>query len=76
MQPTPKILITGASGFIGSFLVEEAVKRGFDTYAAIRSTSSRAYLQDPRIHLVELNMAHPDLLEQQLKEQRRKQGRR
>lgn len=74
MQPTPKILITGASGFIGSFLVEEAVKRGFDTYAAIRSTSSRAYLQDPRIHLVELNMAHPDLLEQQLKEQAQQHG--
>ena len=74
MQPTAKILITGASGFIGSFLVEEAVKRGFDTYAAIRATSSRAYLQDPRIHLVELDMAHPERLEQQLLAQAEQNG--
>lgn len=75
MQPTPSILITGASGFIGSFLVEEAVKRGFETYAAIRSTSSRAYLKDPRIHLVELDMAHPARLEQQLLAQAGQNGR-
>lgn len=74
MQPTAKILITGASGFIGSFLVEEAVKRGFDTYAAIRATSSQAYLQDPRIHLVELDMAHPERLEQQLLAQAEQNG--
>ena len=74
MQPSPKILITGASGFIGSFLVEEALNRGFSTYAAIRSTSSKAYLKDPRIHLVELNMAHPERLEQQLREQAERNG--
>jgi nucleoside-diphosphate-sugar epimerase len=38
-----KILITGASGFIGSFLVEEALKRGFETYAGIRKSSSKQY---------------------------------
>ncbi len=74
MQPSPKILITGASGFIGSFLVEEALNRGFSTYAAIRSTSSKAYLKDPRIHLVELDMAHPERLEQQLREQAERNG--
>lgn len=74
MQPTRKILITGASGFIGSFLVEEALRRGFETYAAIRATSSRAYLQDPRIHLVELDMGHPERLEQQLLKQAEQNG--
>ena len=42
----PKILITGASGFIGSFIVEEALHRGFDTWAAVRKSSSKAFLQD------------------------------
>ncbi len=60
------ILITGASGFIGSFLVEEAVRRGFDTWAGVRASSSRAYLQDPRIRFLELDFAHPDILRRQL----------
>ena len=45
-----KILITGASGFIGSFIVEEALRRGLETWAAVRPTSSLRYLQDARIH--------------------------
>ena len=60
------ILITGASGFIGSFLVEEAVRRGFDTWAGVRASSSRAYLQDPRVRFLELDFARPDVLRRQL----------
>ena len=52
-----KILVTGASGFIGSFIVEEALRRGFDTWAAVRGSSSKAYLQDERINFIELNLS-------------------
>lgn len=70
-QALHSILITGASGFIGSFLVEEALRQGFDTWAGIRASSSRAYLQDPRIHFLELDFAHPDTLRRQLAAQGR-----
>lgn len=50
-----RILITGASGFIGSFLVEEALRQGFEVFAAVRATSSKRYLQDARIRFVELD---------------------
>ena len=30
-----KILITGASGFIGGFLVKEALRRGYETWAGV-----------------------------------------
>jgi nucleoside-diphosphate-sugar epimerase len=61
-----KILITGASGFIGSFIVEEALRRGFDTWAAVRGSSSKAYLTDPRIHFIELNLSSEQQLVEQL----------
>lgn len=63
-----KILITGASGFIGSFIVEEALRRGYDTWAAIRRSSSKAFLQDERIHLIELNLSSEEQLREQLKD--------
>ena len=61
-----KILITGASGFIGSFIVEEALRRGMETWAAVRPSSSRRYLQDERIHFIELNLSSPEELRRQL----------
>ena len=62
-----KILITGASGFIGSFIVEEALRRGFETWAAMRKSSSREYLQDERIHFIELNLSSKAQLVEQLR---------
>ena len=63
-----KILITGASGFIGSFIVEEALRQGFDTWAAVRGSSKRDFLQDERIHFIELNLSSQEQLEAQLKD--------
>ena len=63
-----KILITGASGFIGSFIVEEALKQGFDTWAAVRKSSSKAYLQDERINFIELNLSSKEQLVSQLRD--------
>ena len=50
-----KVLITGASGFVGGFLVEEALNKGLDVFAGIRKTSNRQYLTDPRINFVYLD---------------------
>lgn len=64
-----KILVTGASGFIGSFIVEEALRQGFDTWAAVRKSSSKAYLQDERINFIELNLSSKEQLVSQLRDQ-------
>ena len=61
-----KILITGASGFIGSFIVEEALRQGLETWAAVRKSSSKAFLQDERIHFLELNLSSEEALKEQL----------
>lgn len=59
-------MITGASGFIGSFIVEEALRRGFETWAAVRRSSSREYLHDERINFIELNLSSKQQLVEQL----------
>ncbi|MBR5928580.1 MAG: SDR family NAD(P)-dependent oxidoreductase, partial [Prevotella sp.] len=63
-----RVLITGASGFIGSFIVEEALQRGMEVWAAVRKSSSREWLQDERIHFIELNLSSEDDLKTQLKD--------
>ena len=62
-----KILITGASGFIGSFIVEEALRRGYETWAAVRKSSSKAFLQDERIHFIELDFSSETQMTEQLR---------
>ena len=63
---TERILVTGASGFIGSFIVEEALSRGYEVWAAVRRSSSRQFLTDSRIHFIELNLSSEQKLTQQM----------
>lgn len=61
-----KILVTGASGFIGSFLVQGGLDRGMAVWAGVRKTSSRKYLKDSRILFAELDFSDVSNLERQL----------
>lgn len=61
-----RILVTGASGFIGSHIVEHALHLGYEVWAAIRSSSNRRYLQDKRIRMIELNYTDSSELNAQL----------
>jgi UDP-glucose 4-epimerase len=68
------ILITGASGFIGSFLVEEAIKKGYQTFAGVRPSSSKKYLSNPEIQFVNLDFSNDSLLDDTLKNHAKKYG--
>lgn len=61
------ILVTGASGFIGSFIIEEGLRRGHEMWAGMRASSSRKYLQDHRIRFAELNLSDLTVLCSQLR---------
>lgn len=63
-----KVLITGASGFIGSTAVDRALELGYETWAGIRKSSSRQYLQDPLINFIDLKYSDKDKLKEQLSE--------
>ncbi len=59
-----RILITGATGFIGNFLVEEALKRGFDVTASIRKSSKTDHLRHHPIRFAEINLNDPKSLKE------------
>lgn len=69
-----RILVTGASGFIGSHLVDEALERGMQVWAGVRGRSSRRYLSDSRLNFAELDLTDSDSLEAQLALHKRKHG--
>ena len=69
-----KILITGASGFIGGVLVEEALHRGYEVWAGVRAHSSRSHLQDPRIRFIDLAYGDLGRLQEQVRQFCREEG--
>lgn len=52
MQQSKRVLIVGAGGFIGGFLVREALSRGYKVWAGVRPSTSRNYLSDPDIRFL------------------------
>jgi nucleoside-diphosphate-sugar epimerase len=55
-----RVLITGASGFVGFHLINEALAADLEVYAAVRSSSDTEHLEDLPIHYVQLNYSSVD----------------
>lgn len=69
-----RILVTGASGFVGSFIVSEGLKAGHEVWAGMRKSSSRQYLADERIRFAELDLSSLETLKRQLSDLRCQMG--
>ena len=62
MEEKKKVLVVGAGGFVGGFLVSEGLERGYEVWCGVRSTTSRRYLQQKELKFVELDFEHPETL--------------
>ena len=62
------LLVVGAGGFIGGFICGEGLRRGFDTYAGVRESTSRRHLGDPALQIEELDYDSPSDLGRQLRD--------
>lgn len=63
-----KVLITGASGFVGFHLVEAALAKGLDVYAAVRKSSDIKHLASYHINYTYPDFNSVESLEKELKE--------
>ena len=63
-----KVLLTGATGFVGSFLAKDLVERGYVVYVTLRKSSDLQWIKDlPLKHcFIDLSKANPikDFLEE------------
>ncbi len=63
-----RVLIVGAGGFVGGFLVEEGLKRGYEVWAGVRESTSRKWLADDRIRFVIFDFDNPETLAKAMEE--------
>lgn len=63
-----KVLIVGAGGFAGGFIVEEGLRRGYEIYAGVRESTSRKYLEDKDLKFVVFDFENPESLSATLEE--------
>jgi len=61
-----KVLITGASGFVGFHLIVEALRRDLEVYAAVRKGSDTRHLKEFDLRFCELDYTNPSMLEKQI----------
>lgn len=64
-----KVLITGASGFVGYHLIEAALNADLEVYAAVRPSSDQSHLSEFAVHYVNLNYTDVAALKQELEKQ-------
>ncbi|MDQ1265988.1 MAG: hypothetical protein QG635_1140, partial [Bacteroidota bacterium] len=57
-----KVLITGASGFVGSHIADILIKRDYEVRCAVRGTSSLRWLEGKNIDIVDASLYIPGSL--------------
>lgn len=57
-----RVLVVGAGGFAGGFIVAEGLRRGYEVWAGVRESTSRQWLADPRIKFLNLDFSRPESL--------------
>ncbi|MDQ3021237.1 MAG: NAD-dependent epimerase/dehydratase family protein [Bacteroidota bacterium] len=63
-----KALVTGATGFVGSHLVDKLLKKNYEVYCLKRKTSSTKWLDGKNIKYVEGDLFSNEALEEAIKE--------
>ena len=68
------LIITGATGFTGKFLLKEALKNDYKIIALVRKSSNVNYLKKNNIDYIEVDLDHKVLLLQELIKLKKENG--
>jgi nucleoside-diphosphate-sugar epimerase len=63
-----RVLITGASGFVGYHLIAAALASDLEVYAAVRPSSNITHLKEFNINYTDLDFSNQELLRKELEE--------
>ncbi len=63
-----RVLITGASGFVGSHLIPQALQQGLEVFAAVRPSSKIAHLKRFPVEFITPDLTDPSKLSTQLQD--------
>ena len=63
-----KAFVTGATGFVGSHLVDRLLKEGFEVYCLKRKTSNTRWLEGKNVNYVNGDLFSNDVLEKTIKD--------
>lgn len=64
---TKRVLVVGAGGFTGGFIVQEGLRRGYEVWAGVRESTSRRFLTDKAIKFLVLDFDNPEGLADSLR---------
>lgn len=69
-QEKKRVLVVGAGGFTGGFIVDEGISRGYEVWAGVREGTSRRYLKQPglRFAVFDYDGEDPDALRRSVAE--------
>ncbi len=65
-----RVLITGASGFVGYHLIKEALKNDLEVFAAVRKSSNISHLKDLDVQYTDLAYNDPESLKREIEEKK------
>jgi nucleoside-diphosphate-sugar epimerase len=63
-----KVLVTGATGFIGSYVAEKLLEKGYNVRCLIRKTSNLRWIKDKNYELIEGSLSDINSLENATKD--------
>src|SRR4051812_13155827 len=65
-----RVLITGASGFVGYHLINEALNNDLEVFAAVRKSSNISHLSEFDIQYTDLVYNDPESLKKEIEEKK------